>query len=309
MDISFSILIPAYKKRFLSEAIGSCLRQTYPKLEVIVLDDCSPEDLPTVLSHFDDPRLKYYRNDKNVGAVNVVGNWNKCLSLCTGDYVICMGDDDMLPPESLAEYLQLIEKYPTLDAFHGRAAIIDEQGAYLGIIPSRSELEPVVELMRHRLEGWSQYIGDFCYRTEALRAAGGYYWLPLAWGSDDLTAYVMTAGKGIANTHSVAFLYRENPWSISSASHTDLKLTAYTKTFAWISQYLDGYSPATLEEQLTRDSIRSNLPTYQRDFQAAILCQCFRHNPWKCFGYMLRRRRFEVSVTTILKALFSSWLT
>ena len=306
--MKFSILIPAYKKRFLREAISSCLQQTYPNLEVIVLDDCSPDDLPAVLADFNDPRLRFYRNETNVGAVDVVDNWNKCLSLCTGDYVICMGDDDMLPPESLTEYLLLIGKYPTLDAYHGRAAIIDEQGAYTDIIPSRSELENVFELMRHRLEGWSQFIGDFCYRTEALRAAGGYYRLPLAWGSDDLTAYTMTADKGIANTSRVAFLYRNNSWSISSASHTDLKLSTYKDTFAWISRYLNSCSCATLEEQLTRDTIIKNLSAYKRDFQAAILCQCFKHSRLKCVGYILRRRKFEASITTVLKALLSSWL-
>ena len=103
--VKFSILIPAYKKAFLKDAINSCLSQTVKNLEVIIVDDCSPEDLGTIVAGFDDERIHYYRNESNIGALNVVDNWNKCLSLCTGDYVICMGDDDMLLPDCLEEYM------------------------------------------------------------------------------------------------------------------------------------------------------------------------------------------------------------
>ena len=86
--MKFSITIPAYKQKYLSEAIESCLAQTYQEFEVIIVDDASPEYLKSVVDKFDDTRIRYYRNEKNCGALNVVDNWNICLSYATGDYVI-----------------------------------------------------------------------------------------------------------------------------------------------------------------------------------------------------------------------------
>jgi glycosyltransferase involved in cell wall biosynthesis len=124
--MKFSILIPAYKKAYLQECIDSILRQSYERFELIIVDDASPEDLYSIVSLYSDPRIKYYRNGKNCGAINVVDNWNICLSYAAGDYVICMGDDDKLLPNCLEEYVKLIEKYPGVGLLHGWTEIIDE---------------------------------------------------------------------------------------------------------------------------------------------------------------------------------------
>lgn len=306
--VKFSILIPAYKETFLKDAINSCLIQTMKSLEVVIVDDCSPEDLGTVVAGFDDERIRYYRNESNIGALNVVDNWNKCLSLCTGEYVICMGDDDKLLPNCLEEYMQLIERYPLLDVFHARTATINEQGTYTDIVPSRCEYENLLEFMRHRLEGWNQYIGDFCYRASVLKEMGGFYKKPLAWGSDDITAYRMIGNKGIANTQAVTFLYRCNSRSISSANFTDLKLLANIDTFDWISSSLKNWNCITKEEKLTHDVLTKRLNEYKQKYQAAILCQCFKDKKWKCISYFFRRKKYGVFNSTILKALFSSML-
>ena len=82
----FTIAIPAYKSKFLGEAIKSCLSQTYSNFELLIVDDASPEVLKSVVDRFHDDRIRFYRNEKNCGAVDVVDNWNICLSYAKGDY-------------------------------------------------------------------------------------------------------------------------------------------------------------------------------------------------------------------------------
>ena len=95
--MKFSVTIPTYKVQYLREAVESVVSQTYPDWELIIIDDCSPENLRAAVEPFlADSRISYFRNERNCGVVNVVDNWNICLSHCTGDYVICMGDDDRL---------------------------------------------------------------------------------------------------------------------------------------------------------------------------------------------------------------------
>ena len=238
--MTFSITIPAYKARFLDEAIKSVISQTYQDWQLVIVDDCSPEDLKGIVEpYLADSRVEYYRNEKNCGAVDVVDNWNICLSHCTGDYVICMGDDDRLLPCCLEELSKTIDKYPELNVYHLQTEIIDESGKIIETLEERPEQEDVLSLMTKRWEGRKQYIGDFCYSRKHLNAFGGYFPLPYAWGSDDITLFRAALPSGIANVSRTGFQYRENQYSIS-LSHNDAEKVAtvllqrewYQKAFA-----------------------------------------------------------------------------
>ena len=238
--MTFSITIPAYKARFLDEAIKSVISQTYQDWQLVIVDDCSPEDLKGIVEpYLADSRVEYYRNEKNCGAVDVVDNWNICLSHCTGDYVICMGDDDRLLPCCLEELSKTIDKYPELNVYHLQTEIIDESGKVIETLEERPEQEDVLSLMTKRWEGRKQYIGDFCYSRKHLNAFGGYFPLPYAWGSDDITLFRAALPSGIANVSRTGFQYRENQYSIS-LSHNDAEKVAtvllqrewYQKAFA-----------------------------------------------------------------------------
>ena len=118
--MKFSIVIPAYKDKYLREAIESVLTQSYKDFELIILDDASPYPISDIVElYVNDSRVRFFRNSNNVGAIHVVDNWNKCLSLASGEYVICMGDDDCLSADCLELYSNYIEKYPECNLFHG----------------------------------------------------------------------------------------------------------------------------------------------------------------------------------------------
>lgn len=58
-DIKFSVTVPAYKAQFLAECIDSILAQTYKHFELIIVNDASPQDLDSIVSKYDDPRIRY----------------------------------------------------------------------------------------------------------------------------------------------------------------------------------------------------------------------------------------------------------
>ena len=218
--MEFSITIPAFKQKYLYEAIESCLAQTYKDFELIIVDDASPEDLKSVVDRFQDSRIRYYRNEKNCGALHVVDNWNICLGYAKGDYVICMGDDDRLVPSCLEEYSKLIDKYPDLDIYHGMTEIIDENGNVTNMQEARPEREGMYSMISGRLRNSRlQYIGDWLFKRTALEQLNGYVNMPMAWGSDDLTAYTIAKNKGVANTQIPVFQYRISSLTISNSGH------------------------------------------------------------------------------------------
>ncbi len=238
--MKFSILIPAFKSSFLREAISSCLSQTFQDFEVVVVNDASPEDLDSIVKGFTDNRIKYYINEKGCGAENVVNNWNKCLNYSSGQYVICMGDDDLLMSNCLEEYNKTINKYPGLGVYHAWTIIIDDNGHPIRMQHARPEWEGPASLAWHRWNGRSsQYIGDFCYDAALLKAKGGFYKLPLAWGTDDITAVRAALRSGIASTSVPCFMYRENNQNITRTSSYRIKAKAAYMEQRW---YMDTIS-------------------------------------------------------------------
>lgn len=239
--MKFSVTIPAYKARYLKEAVESVVAQTYQDWELIIVDDCSPENLRSIVEPFlNDHRIHYYRNERNCGAVNVVDNWNICLSYCTGEYVICMGDDDCLLPCCLEEYKYLITRHPQVNVIHGWTEIIDETGRVIALQQPRPERESALSLIWNR---WNcreyQFIGDFCYKMAHLKEKSGYYKLPLAWGSDEITAVRAAMKNGIVNTQVYCFQYRMNDGSITSSNYAQIKIDATIQLYRWMKKYID----------------------------------------------------------------------
>ena len=296
--MKFSIAIPAYKKEFLREAIESVLAQTYPNYELIIVDDCSPEDIKSIVASFTDSRIHYYRNKKNCGAENVVDNWNICLSYCTGDYVICMGDDDVLLPCCLSEYVSLMKKYPNLGLYHAWTEIIDENGKFLDIQHPRPEYEGAMSLCWNRWNGRiRQYIGDFCFNAEILKKEGGFYKLPLAWASDDITAVRAASVSGVANTQVLCFQYRDNHQTISNTGNYKVKVDATLQEREWFISFFTNISRNHLTEIETKYLLLLERD-YPMHFKKKIhyMIKCDIESNYKHFLFWYHNRdKFQIS--------------
>lgn len=234
----FSIIIPAYKQSYFRECIDSILAQSYANFELIILNDNSPEDIESIVMSYNDSRIRYFQNESNVGAINVVDNWNKLLSYSLGEFVICMGDDDVLLRDCLLVYNELIDRFPKVDVFHGWTELIDEKSSFYMLQERRPEFESVYSMIWHRMNGRLQYIGDFCYRTNSLKSLGGFYKLPLAWASDDITSYMVAHENGVINSQQLLFQYRVNSQTISNTGGAELKLGAIKEESLWFTSFL-----------------------------------------------------------------------
>lgn len=107
-----TIAIPTYNRaKFLKSAIVSSLNQTFDKYEVLIVDNNSTDDTTQIVGKFRDKRITYIKNNKNIG---MIGNWNRCIELARGKYIIILGDDDTLEPNFLFDSVKIFNKYPKL---------------------------------------------------------------------------------------------------------------------------------------------------------------------------------------------------
>ena len=80
-----SVCIPTYNRApLLAQAIQSVLGQTLQDFELLISDNASTDDTEAVVRSFDDPRIRYVRNEINLGGR---ANYDRCLQLASGSRV------------------------------------------------------------------------------------------------------------------------------------------------------------------------------------------------------------------------------
>jgi glycosyltransferase involved in cell wall biosynthesis len=104
-----SILIPTYnREHFIAECIQSALEQTYPNVEVIVVDNMSTDATWRICQQFASrsKRIRIYRNETNMGPVR---NWIRCAQEARGGFSKVLFSDDILEPNCIGQMMKMIK--------------------------------------------------------------------------------------------------------------------------------------------------------------------------------------------------------
>lgn len=108
-----SVIMPVYNAgKYLHEAIESILNQTYTNFELIIINDGSTDNSEAVIRNFNDQRIVYVKNEKNL---KIVETLNKGILLARGIYVARMDADDFSIPERLQLQYDFLEKHKHVD--------------------------------------------------------------------------------------------------------------------------------------------------------------------------------------------------
>ncbi len=111
-----------------SEAIQAVLDQTYPVYEVVVFDDCSPDNSYERLKekYCNEPRVKVFKQTKNTGGVP---NWNAAINACSGEYIAWCSDDDRFFSDHIQYAVGYLEEHPDIGMVHSEFASVFENGS------------------------------------------------------------------------------------------------------------------------------------------------------------------------------------
>ncbi len=255
-----SIAIPAYKSAFLAEAMQSALGQDYPYMELIVVDDCSPDDIAGIVHSFDDPRIRYVRNEVNLGRKSVTNNWNKCMDLAQGEYFILLCDDDVLLPDMVSSMLALAKAHPECGMFHARRTILKKSGEQFDDDSWPAE-ESAEDFINAKYEGKRKHtITEFFYKTDFIRSAA-YAAFPVGYYSDDVTILKLCMRQGkIISSEKPLVIFRESDIHITgNDKYAEGKIRAFIQYYRYIQS-----------EPLLRDRISP-------EGYECILCQYLMH--------------------------------
>jgi glycosyltransferase involved in cell wall biosynthesis len=126
-EITFSVIIPNFNNGdTLGRAIASVLSQTFPAMEIIVIDDGSTDHSAQVAAQFGD-RVRYvYRENAGVSAAR-----NHGAKLATGKWLAFLDADDTYMPNRLEAHATWLAREPDIDFLFGDQEYRDHEGTFL----------------------------------------------------------------------------------------------------------------------------------------------------------------------------------
>ena len=121
-----SVCIPVYNgSEYIRDCIKSILSQSFTDFELILVNDASTDDSKKIIQSYDDPRIKYFENDCNLG---LIGNWNKCLEHSWGDYICIFHQDDIMSPKNLEKKAAVLDSEKQVGLVYSDTLVIDKMG-------------------------------------------------------------------------------------------------------------------------------------------------------------------------------------
>ncbi|HSF45703.1 MAG TPA: glycosyltransferase [Chitinophagaceae bacterium] len=125
-----SVIMPVYNTaQYLGEAISSVLSQSFSDFEFIIIDDGSTDHSGEVISAFHDMRIRYLKNEQNMGLVYTL---NRGVDEARGQWIARMDGDDISLPNRFAEQILYLSAHPEVDVLACRVELIDEKGDSTG---------------------------------------------------------------------------------------------------------------------------------------------------------------------------------
>ena len=109
--VKVSVLMPVYRtnESYLREAIESILGQSFSDFEFLILDDCPEDDRESIVKSYDDKRIKYFKNERNLG---ITPSRNKLIEMAKGEYLAVFDHDDISMPERFAKQVEYLDNHP-----------------------------------------------------------------------------------------------------------------------------------------------------------------------------------------------------
>ncbi|MFC7309808.1 CDP-glycerol glycerophosphotransferase family protein [Streptomyces monticola] len=236
----FSVIVPAYKvQAYLHESLQSVLRQSFTDLELIAVDDCSPDASGDIIDELaaTDARIKPVHLKENVGLGRAR---NAGMEHATGDYLLFLDSDDTLTPGALQAIADRLKETGSPDVLvHDYArtywtgeTVRNQHSAQLteeGEAPFQLAERP--GLLKVLMVVWNK-----AYRREFIEREG--FLFPPGYYEDTPWTYpVLMAAETIATLDRVCVHYRQrrqgNILGTTSRKHFDI-FDQYDRVFAFV---------------------------------------------------------------------------
>lgn len=246
-----SVVMPVYNgERYLREAIGSILNQTFGDFEFIIINDGSTDSTEKIIQSFKDPRIVYISNGKNLGLSK---SFNIGINAAKGAYLARMDADDISTPKRFERQVQFLEKRPQVDIVGSNLRFIDEYGKFRSNFKRQADHMDIkfsslfsTPMMHPTVMGKTSVFKTHHY-NEALSNSEDYeLWSRLLFNTN----------THFANIHEPLLLYRTYPHSFTQTLNLDKRIVSAHNAITNIERY----TPLSSKEKDLLVKIRQEQP-------------------------------------------------
>lgn len=259
-----SIAIPAYNhSTFIEDCLASVCAQTYPELELVIIDDGSTDNTFDVALRFLEPHRDRFRRllleqRKNHG---VSANSNACIEACRGEWVHLLGSDDVLFPNKVERVQEFIENWncSNLAMAHADCDYIGQDGNRVSRSKQKSRPEPGPDFRAYRwLFLGEHYVFNptIALHRETFLSAGGF---DGGLSLEDLDCWLrLSVDHAIARVPEVLASYRKHPGNSSRR-----RLTMLSALFSTYAKFLMTHH-GLISDNAVRRHFRQNILRFWR---------------------------------------------
>jgi len=220
-----SVIMPIYNvERFVADAVQSVLDQTFEDFELLIIDDCSPDDSIAICRAFDDPRIRIIQHAFNRG---LAGARNTGVRHARGELLAFLDSDDCWQPEKLQRHVEHLAARPEVGVSFSRSAFIDEDGTpnHCYQMPRLTDIEPGYYLCRNPIGNGSAPVirrgvfSDICYFDDFHGEREDWYFDERLRQSEDIECWIriaLTTDWLIEGIPEPLTLYRLNAGGLSA---------------------------------------------------------------------------------------------
>jgi glycosyltransferase involved in cell wall biosynthesis len=220
-----SVVIPVYGvERYIAATLQSVLNQTYSNIEVLIIDDASPDRSVEICQQFDDPRIQIIRQANR----GLAGARNTGIRHAQGEYLAFIDGDDLWLPDKLAKHVEHLEQSPQVGISFSRSAFIDEAGEPLNtyLMPKLQDIT-IADLFRGSPIGNGSaavirraVFDEICYSANLYGTVENFYFDDRFRRSEDIECWLRIAIQTnwkIEGIPEALTLYRVNSGGLSAS--------------------------------------------------------------------------------------------
>lgn len=239
----FTVVIPVYQaEKYLDACVGSVAGQTFRDLEILLVDDGSPDNCPAMCDAWaqQDNRIRVVHQEN--GGLSAARNTG--IGNASGEYVLFLDSDDWWADETVLEQLSLHLERTGADvlSFNYRKAYNGALDApyFPEALPSSEGAETLEQMLRH--DRWVTGACNKAIRRSLLEAHALYFRMGITSEDIDWTLRLALAGTTFAFANVCVFIYRQHAASISHSLSAE-KVDCLRGNVEECVRLLDGAAP------------------------------------------------------------------
>ena len=199
-----SVIIPCFNvEKWVGEAIDSCLKQTYPHIEIIVIDDCSTDKSVEIIKSYGD-KIIWESLPENKGGCYAR---NRGFALSKGEYIQFLDADDFILPDKIERQINFLEETGA-DAIYGDWRFQGHQSNGVIFLEQIEKPGEQADILESLIINWWTAVASLLYRRTAVEKSGGWDEDFLAAQDRDFLISVVMAGAKVVYQPGCYSIYR-----------------------------------------------------------------------------------------------------